>query len=456
MGAVAGAGADVNFQDAAHPYQRDAVQFLINHPSALLNLPMGFGKTPTTAAGTHVLKREGLLTRGLVVAPKAVALHVWAQEIALWDDIDLSVSIAVGKPAQRAAAVDADTDLVTINPDNLSWLFGKTPVQIRRNVERLGFDLLILDESALMKNARSKRVRTLTYITEHGFNYRWALTGKPMPNNRIAELWPQYRLIDGGQALGRTFTVFRKATHNPPASWEYEWTEKPGARQKVLNAIAPLTLSYSLDDVDIKMPEVDEVVHYLELPDHARKMYSDAIKEFLIELGDEEITVANAAVLTGKLQQICSGFLYREHGGWNEVHDVKHEALNQILMKAPCKTLVPYWYVATAERIRLPALNVDRWNADQLSSMAIHPLSAGHGLNLQKGHAQVCWFDPTWSADADAQTNARVVRQGHGGDRVTVHRLIMRGTIEERMLATVKGRQEGESAMMAAIRELRR
>ena len=48
----------------------------------------------------------------------------------------------------------------------------------------------------------------------------------------------------------------------------------------------------------------------------------------------------------------------------------------------------------------------------KIKVVVIHPASAGHGLNLQKGGSTIIWFGPTWSLELYQQTNARLYRQG--------------------------------------------
>ena len=56
---------------------------------------------------------------------------------------------------------------------------------------------------------------------------------------------------------------------------------------------------------------------------------------------------------------------------------------------------------AVAER------HVEAWNADRLAVIALHPASAGHGLNLQAGGHHLAWLGLTWSAELYQQTLKR-------------------------------------------------
>ncbi|MEG8004559.1 hypothetical protein U2344_14705, partial [Listeria monocytogenes] len=56
--------------------------------------------------------------------------------------------------------------------------------------------------------------------------------------------------------------------------------------------------------------------------------------------------------------------------------------------------------------------NESDWNAGKLPVMFVHPASAGHGLNLQHGGAQLFWYGMTWSAELYDQLLKRLHRPG--------------------------------------------
>lgn len=446
----------MNFAEVVRPYQRTAINHLINEPAYMLWLPVGFGKTAVTLTALQVLRDHNAIQRALIIAPKHVAQSIWPAEIERWEDLDLTVAAAVGTPRHRMKQLESDADVVTINWENTPWLVSSGTLE--------KFDCLVLDEVSLWKSHQSARMKALYKAGD--WEYCWGLTGSPMPNDDILELWAQYHLVCRERSpLGRHFSKFRDATHIPPPPFTFEWTPLPGARKKVQKAIAPYTYHVRRKEVAVQIPDSIEVPHWLTLPDESRGLYKELVKKFFADLGDTKILVPNAAVLTGKLAQVCSGFLYTDPDPtW--LHEEKLEALLEIRdsIRPDGRMLIPYWFKAN-ERIlseRLGALpvtpdTIKAWNADEVDALMIHPRSAGHGLNLQHGErpVHICWYDPTWSAEADHQTNGRVIRSGHAAGPVTVHRLLIRDTIEEDMREAVCNRQSGEQAMMKAVKELR-
>ena len=181
---------------------------------------------------------------------------------------------------------------------------------------------------------------------------------------------------------------------------------------------------------------------------------------------DEEITVANAAVLSGKLTQLANGAIYDDSGYCHGFHERKLDALEDIIEAANGKPLlIAYWYQHDRDRIEqrlherhIPFSRMDssdsirRWNSGELPVALIHPASAGHGLNLQNGGSTIVWFGLTWSLELYAQTNARLWRQGQTSDTVVVTHIVTAGTIDEDILKALRSKDKTQSALIAAVK----
>ncbi|MBR6041506.1 MAG: DEAD/DEAH box helicase family protein, partial [Paludibacteraceae bacterium] len=106
-----------------HPYQTDAIRWVLDHPRCALFLDMGLGKTVSTLTAICQLMDEGELSTTLVVAPKKVAESTWSAECAKWDHLrHLRVSKVMGTAKQRAEALAADADIYVVGRDSLVWM----------------------------------------------------------------------------------------------------------------------------------------------------------------------------------------------------------------------------------------------------------------------------------------------------------------------------------------------
>jgi len=178
----------------------------------------------------------------------------------------------------------------------------------------------------------------------------------------------------------------------------------------------------------------------------------------------EQLTIdaKNASVLCGKLAQMANGAVYTDNGQVAHIHDRKLDALEDLIESAGGNPLlVAYWFQHDLRRLkeRFPDLRVLRssedirdWNAGKIPLAAIHPASAGHGLNLQAGGSTLVWFGLTWSLELYQQTNARLWRQGQKAETVVIHHLVTEGTIDERILQALKGKDQSQDRLIEAVK----
>ncbi|HBE2210320.1 DEAD/DEAH box helicase, partial [Enterococcus faecalis] len=171
---------------------------------------------------------------------------------------------------------------------------------------------------------------------------------------------------------------------------------------------------------------------------------------------------SNAATLSNKLLQLSNGAVYDENGDGREIHQEKLNALERVIEDAQGQSvLVFYQYQHDLERIQArfkqaKALNVsdgdiEKWNEGKIPLLLAHPQSAGHGLNLQKGGHIIVWFGLTWSLEFYQQANARLDRQGQT-QPVIIHHLVTKGTIDEQVIKALQAKEQGQSALMAAVK----
>jgi SNF2 family DNA or RNA helicase len=88
---------------------------------------------------------------------------------------------------------------------------------------------------------------------------------------------------------------------------------------------------------------------------------------------------------------------------------------------------------------------VEAWNARTLPLLALHPASAGHGLNLQHGGSRMAWLSPSWSAELTEQAIARIYRPGQTR-HVTIHVCVAAGTVDEMKRDRVIGKMSAQQA----------
>ncbi|NMX03581.1 DEAD/DEAH box helicase [Mobiluncus mulieris] len=439
-----------------HNYQRLATEFITSRDEAAIFLGMGLGKSVIALTAIwQLLLDYFLVTRVLVIAPLRVARDTWPQEAAKWDHLEgLSLAVAVGSKAERLDALAKGAMVTVINRENVPWLvahYGKA----------WPFDMIVIDELSSFKNHRAKRFTAL--VKMRPYVSRWVgLTGTPASNG-LMDLWAQFRLLEGGQRLGRYITRFRDRWFVPDKRGGMQvFTYKPraGAEDEIYEAISDMTLSMRTTD-HLTLPELTLTTTRVKLADKERAVYEQLKQDLVIELNGQVIDAANAAVLSGKLLQLASGAIYDENGDAIVVHGAKLDALEDLVEAANGQNLlVAYWYKHDLQRIieRFPearplktSTDIEAWNNSEIQIGLIHPASAGHGLNLQVGGHLLIWFSLTWSLELYQQANARLYRQGQT-QPVTITHLAAEGTLDEAVLKALDTKNVTQAALIEAVK----
>lgn len=442
------------------PYQHTAVAHLRGRDRAALFLDMGLGKTCICLTAL----RPGDLPV-LVVAPKRVAEEVWHVEGAKWRP-DLRVGRAIGSPKQREAVLrDRTLDVVVISQENIS----------DKALGAREWTTFIIDELSgySSRGARWKAARRI--IMRGDVENVWGLTGTPVPNG-YEGLWPQMYLLDGGQRLGRTLTVFRRKWFDEgrqlPNGAVFGRKLLPGAKEEIMAAVSDIAMSMTRKDsgVEVQEPIWNEVA--VPLPRKLLDMQEDLRDELVLDLrslglGDMIHTAETAAQLGNRLSQISAGFLYEdteaaEMAGrakrisW--LHDERSKAVEEIVDgTGGSPVLVFYRYKPELEllkkrfkdKLHTPQEKgwFQQWDAGKLPILAAHPKSIGHGLNMQYGGHTVVWTSPTWDLEQWDQGNSRLPRPGQE-NQVVVHMLSAPGTVDSKIYAALRKKASVQDAFL--------
>lgn len=482
-----------------------------------LILDMGLGKTAIVLTAIKDLITWGRLTKPvLVVAPILVCETVWRQEARIWSHTtDLTFSLLRGEPFHRRFRLHQPADIYLINPEGLDWLYKEL------RCDWSVFDMLVVDESSIFKTHNGKRFKLLTnygdrhaikgedgkalrdangkliHVGPNRFKYTVICTGTPAPTS-LLHLWPQMYIVDGGTRLHKEFDTYRDRFFFKTAQvaehtfkWEVseeelevrpEWQPKDGAPEKIHELIADITIeldgaAYGVLPATIGDASKGEVppshLHYIDLPDAARKYYDTMEKEALVELGKDFVIAANGGAKTQLCWQIANGFMYwRDEFGDQKtepMHDAKLDKMVELVNLIPGSTIVTYYfkadYARITERLRKenipfstlggscknPTKIIEDWNAGKIPVLLLHPQAAAHGVNLQYGGHQIIWFTMIWSLERYLQTLARVARSGQKYI-CGFHHIIARNTLDEVMLTMLGQRGDVQDRFRAALR----
>lgn len=443
-----------------HEYQNYSVDFIKKNPIVALLLSCGLGKTVTTLTAINDLMFDDFeISKVLVVCPLRVG-SVWKNEVEGWEHLNgLRISVAIGTREERLKALNADADIYVINRENLQWLIDKSGVPF-------AYDMVVLDELSSFKNWQSKRFKAFMKVRPM-VKRVVGLTGTPTSNG-LMDLFAEFKCLDMGKRLGRLIGQYRDTFFTPGkrnGNIVYTYNLKPGAKDEIYRRIGDITISMEAKD-HLKMPSLVNSYYQVKMDHKEYKHYARLANEMTVELPKGEVTAANAAVLCGKLTQMANGAIYVSDGVEEVIHDRKLDALEDIIESANGQpVLVAYWYKHDLERIkkRLDELgyhygrinsdeNIRKWNNREFEVGLIHPASAGHGLNLQKGGNIMVWFGMTWSLELYQQTIARLWRQGQPSGTVSNIHIVTEHTIDARITNALKCKDMTQKSLIEAVK----
>ena len=459
------------------PFQTWMADAIRKLPGVLLAAEMGLGKTAATLKAISDLLDDGTVTKVLIVAPLYVAEETWPEEIAKWAFArGLTYRIVTGDAAQRKASLAyGPCDVTIINRENLLWLL-KT-----LGTKRWHFDMIVYDEASRLKRGklrsdgtqRQDGTMSTPRLTELGIinhvrlkTKRFvALSGTPAPNGLIDLFGPMFA-VDGGQRLGTSYNAF-KQRYFLEDKYTKEITAQLGAEEAILGAIKDRFFALREQDY-VKLPPLVPVDHYVKFPDKLMARYRqferDSVMELVNAAGEEALIEAvNGGVLTGKLLQFANGSMYTTEQEAIPMHTLKMDVLDSIMEEAAGQpVLCAYSFKFDAEailkrfgkRARLfGSSKSDKrdWDAGRIPLMVMHPASAGHGLNFQFSSNIAVWYGLTWSHELYWQFIKRLHRRGQKHDKVFLHRIIARGTMDEKVLPVLVDKKATEDRIKRAV-----
>ncbi len=431
-------------------HQSEAVTLIKKIRQLLLILRPGGGKTAATLTALADLQPWP----ALIVAPIRVCENVWAQEAVTWAHLKgLKFELLRGTPAQRLDALDRPAHVYLVNYEMLAWLVREAGVDLG------SFGAIVWDEVSMLKSPGSVRFKAVRKALEKApaDQIRVGLTGTPTGNS-LLNLWGEAFVCDTGRALGRSYVSWRAHHFHTVDRDGYVWRPNHGADREIRGALKPSAAF--IEPAKSPSKGYREVSIPFDLPRPARKAYEELRVQLVTQLeSGKDILSLGKLPLSGKLRQILSGAIYTDPAGeaWEEIHTARLDALKDLaeeLEGAPL--LVAYQFRHEQERIAraFPGMvrdlsakgAIDAWNRGDVPLLTLHPLSGGHGLNLQHGGADLCWFSLPWSSEQYQQTIGRLDRPGQRRE-VMVHRLEAKGSLDREIASALSARATVERTL---------
>ncbi|KAF4516118.1 hypothetical protein B566_EDAN000356 [Ephemera danica] len=445
-------------QAMLRPYQLEGytwLAFLYEHRfGACLADDMGLGKTLQAICLLAAIQEGRIKTAAgvkgphLVVVPTSLLFN-WEQELARFAP-GLTVHVYSGSE-RTFEAKDGDVVITTYG-------------LVRRDIgqlERLAFHVIVFDEAQAVKNIQAETTGAARRLTGR---FKISLTGTPLENH-----------------LGEYFSIIDLCM--PGLLGEYDRFKgglkrvQGPALERLLRRTRPFILRRTKAAILHDLPPKIESEVFLDLTERQKALYQQTVAQVRTTIDEAYRTktsgqaqfIALTAIL--KLRQVCLSprlltnradeaspklsFLVER---LQVLLEEGHSALvfSQFtsfldLVEAACdRHALPYHRldgatVATARKTRVAAFQ----QGEQPSVFLLSLKAGGQGLNLTKA-SYVFHLDPWWNPAVENQASDRAHRIGQQRT-VSIVRILMRHSIEEKMMALKQRKLELYDAVMRGV-----
>lgn len=422
------------------PYQLDGMRWLCalrdNGFGGLLADEMGLGKTLQVISMLGNWKNR---KQTLIVCPASLVYN-WSKEIEKFLP-SVKHRMIQGTQEERQHLIQtAEKDEVLITSYDL----------LRRDIEHyeyMQFSCEVIDEAQYIKNANTLTSKAVKLIQA---DFKIALTGTPI-ENRLSELWSIFDYLMPGFFYG--YETFRKRFELPIVRDNDDLMER-----ELNQMITPFVLRRLKKDVLKDLPDKLEEVYYAPLEGEQKQLYQaevQKIKLILEKQTDEEFKENKMIILAEltKLRQLCCypGLLYGNYQENSSKTDMcidlvlnAIEGGHKILLFSQFTSMldelknklqenqIAYYLLEGKTPKNKRAEMVEKFQQDDVPVFLISLKAGGTGLNLTAADI-VIHYDPWWNTAVENQASDRAHRIGQE-NVVSVYKLIMKDTIEERIL----------------------
>jgi SNF2 family DNA or RNA helicase len=386
-------------------YQLEATAFMTTRKRALLALAPGTGKS--LCGLMAALERKTAHT--LIICPLSLVRN-WQNEIRKWSYEHSDVwHKMVGKAPKKWTITNYDT--------------------VVRNLEdfkNLEFDTILVDESVLIKNRKTKRFEAISNLVKKPGQNLWLLSGSPT-TKYLDDMWAQLYCIDPR----RVPSYWKFAAHYCILERNQWGTRVIGNRPEGISMLkrdfSDIYFSRTQDEV-LDLPDwIFEDIE-AEMSDQQYKIYAQMENEFLADFPDGDSVLApNILSQMIRLIQFASNPLLV--GGPNI--SSKWDALKDMMDYITFPVIVWTNFISTANHVKLtlekakikvgvltgetPTMQrqsiVDGFQEGKTDVIVAHPGVGKYGFTLTKARTAV-YLERSYDRDAYYQSLHRVRRIG--------------------------------------------
>lgn len=414
-------------------HQEIALSYFRSNNYFALFAEMGTGKTLVSLYRIAELLKRGSISNYLVVAPKS-ALGAWERDIEKFDSLEREMLSNNG---------------TLINYDRV-W---------RNGFDNNTFDLIVLDEAHCIKNRTSNRSKAVLKMATRA-KYRYLLTGTPISNGQLENIWSLYCFLNPYMFRGRIYSNIFKRHMEENANGNYMGSYREFRdRYCVLNRYFQPSSYINVKELQNIINEYSYRVKKVDCLDLPEKLPDEIIKVELKEksiykrlhdnsaLLEYEILAENPLSRMIKLRQLCSGYIKNE----NELLEFKTEKLDvlkeiiegfedskKFVIFADFKySIKQISKLLEKLKIKYVVLDGDQKNKNiwrefqekaEIRGIVCQYQTASAGIDLFASDTMI-FYEPTLRSQILEQARDRIHRSGQKNKCSYIH-LLTKGTIE--------------------------
>lgn len=442
---------EIKEHEQLFPFQKETIQFMLTHKKVLLGLAPGLGKTAcaifageTAKRYQHSIGKEVNVQRILVISPLSLVQN-WKNEIKKWSDGIAEIVYKQDKPSGNSKWYITNYDTVRLNQDNFMYF---------------PWDIIIVDESIMIKNRKAKRTKTIKdLVTKIKPEYVWLLSGAPV-SRLYDDMWSQLHIIDPAR-----FSSYWRFTGNYCYVEQNQWgwqiiANRPDAAERIQGDLEDVYFSRTQDQV-LNLPDwiFDNV--YIQMDEQQDKIYGQMEDQFVAQLPDGNVLLApNVLAQLIRLVQLASNPILV--GGKN--NSAKWAAVKEMLEYETLPAIIWTSFIETAEQLkvrledkyRVAVLTgatktsdrqdiVDKFQAGELDVIIAHPGVGKFGFTLTAARTAI-YLERSFNGDDYYQSLHRVRRIGTKYAPHVIHLISVRkdgrGTVDNVIDKVLQSRRE--------------
>ncbi|MDE6741526.1 MAG: DEAD/DEAH box helicase, partial [Muribaculaceae bacterium] len=428
-----------------HPYQADGVRFAFEGGRTINADEMGLGKTVQAIATAELLKREGLVGSVIIICPTSLK-YQWLSEIGRFTD---STAIVVeGNVIKRKQQLN-----------DFNYFYKICSFHAMSNSIKAEFiphaDMIIYDELQRLKNKETQMGKQLRKLQSQ---YVMALSGTPL-ENKLDELYSVTQLVDQ-YVLGPYYRF------NAETTLTDELGKVIGYRNlhTVAGKIKSTLIRRKKSDVKLQMPARTDTNLFVPMTKEQKAMHDEYQYQVTIIVDKwrrfkflSEADRKRLLLFLSMMRMVCdSTFILDQKSRFDTKIDETMAIISNLLDSEEGKVVIfSQWermLRILAEELKeqdidfcflhggVPSVKrknlIDRFRDDPECRIFLSTDAGATGLNLQTASLLIN-LDLPWNPAVLEQRIARIYRLGQANP-VQIINMVARGTIEERMLSTLR------------------